>query len=247
METKLFEIVKDWPMRKKGLLVLIVPEQCLKERWSPLAVAVHRNYEVLAAFRYPMPERQEFGQSVVIGVRREKESKDWDMPWQNLQWPELPLDAPTPRWTLAPSAGVQLRRSEVSNEILLDAVSRSPLRHALILEALQPEPPLPRPPLPLRAGHNALLLAAGVEVEIDDPKHGKFLVKGSLDRASRKVRTEQKCDDEGNPEAEVDFYRTQYTLKVRALREAGTIESFTSAAPELEESLATEGEEDGQA
>ena len=233
LELEIFNAVKDWPMRKTGVLVLIVPKAILTVEYSDLARAVEASYEV-QAFDYPEPERDEFGQCVVIGTRRAKDISVWDTPaWAEMQWPTLPLDAPRARWTLKPSAAVNLRRIEVSDEVIGEVLATSPLRHALLQEALQPEPAQARPCLPLRAGHVALLLAGGLEQEVNDPEHGRFLVKGSLQSESRKIRADDKVDSDGTLIAHVDVYRTKYILNVAALRETGDVERFSSE-PEQE-------------
>ena len=106
---------------------------------------------------------------------------------------------------------------------MLNTAMHSPLRHTLLREASEPEQPLSRPPLPLRAGHVALLLAGGLCDElIDDPVQGRFLVKGMLLTGSKKIHAETK------EVGEVETYRTDYSILVRALRESGEIESYTS-------------------
>ena len=236
MELELFKRVSDWPVRKTGLLVLIVPKAIITEEYSSLAMELEKRYEV-QPFSYPDPEAQEFGQCVLLGVRRVKDVPAWNTPaWASMDWPTLPLDSPHPRFTAKPSAGVTLRRIELSDELVLDALSRSPLTHALLRDALAPEKPLARPPLQLRAGHIALLLAGGLEQEVNDPVHGRFLVKGSLHVGQRKIRTDTKENSDGEKIAEVDVYRTTYTLAVKALRDkTGDVEAYTSEEPELEQ------------
>ena len=116
------------------------------------------------------------------------------------------------------------------DEVILNSVFKSPLHHALLREATAPELPPARPPLPLRSGHVALLLAGGLETEIDDPKEGRFLIKGRLNKANRKYKTEEKTGRNGEA-FKVDIYRTCYELAVKILREEdGTVESYTSEA-----------------
>jgi hypothetical protein len=99
----------------------------------------------------------------------------------------------------------------------------------LLRDALAPDPQLSRPPLPLRAGHVALLLAGGLcDSVIDDPVHGRFMVKGSLKTSVKKIRTDEKG------ERSIDVYRTRYALNVRVLRENGTLENYTSEPEEQE-------------
>jgi hypothetical protein len=236
MEEELFDQVKDWPMRKKGLLVLVIQKSVLKDKYG-IARKIEQHFSVDAVFDYPMPEREEFGQCVLIGKRRDQDKKSWDSDpagWQEPVWPVLPLDPPRHRWTLWPSSGnVALRRVEVPDALLRLTTDKSPLKHALLREALLPEPPLARPPLPLRAGHTALMLAGGLcDCVMEDAEHGKFMVKGTLEVSRRKVKSEDKLDNEGNPCAIVDFWRTNYALKVKALRDTGNVEVYSSESAE---------------
>jgi SAM-dependent methyltransferase len=245
LELILFDKIKDWTMRKKGILVLILPKAVLIERWSELAMAIERHYTV-DPFDYPEPEAQDYGQAVLVCRRREKENTSYDTPgWTTTIWPTLPLEAEHPRWTLAPSASVSLRRIEVSDAVLLEAVAKSPLRFAMIRESLAAEPPLARPALKLRPGHTALLLAGGLlDTMLDDPVHGKFLIKGMLKVSTRKVKTEEKLDESGNVCAIVDYLRTHYALRVTALRNTGAVEKYSSEEldTELEGGMVTSGE-----
>jgi SAM-dependent methyltransferase len=236
LELELFKRVKDWPVRKTGLLVLIVPKSIITEDYSSLAMELEKHYDV-QPFNYPEPEAQEFGQCVLIGTRRVKDEKVWNTPaWAGMDWPTLPLNSKHPQFTAKPSAGVTLRRIELSDEVIVDALSRSPLKHTLLHEALAPEPPLARPPLPLRSGHIALMLAGGLcDTMVDDPTHGKFMVKGTLNVGQRKIRTDEKLDSNGEVCAMVDVYRTRYELAVKALRADGTVEAYTSEEPTNEE------------
>lgn len=235
LEAQLLDVVKEWT-RKDGLLVLIVPASVLQEEYGDLPYLLTQWYETLATYDYPLPERKDFGQCVYIGQRREQQLRSYDAPaFPKMPWPELPLDAPKPLFTAPKSANVTLRRVEVPDAVLLDSLSRSPLKHALLQDALAPEPPLARPPLPLRSGHVALLLAGGMcDSVIEDKEHGKFMVKGSLNVSNRKMRTEDKLDSDGTKIAEVDVYRTRYELNVKALKADGTVEAYTSEPePEL--------------
>jgi SAM-dependent methyltransferase len=245
LELILFDKIKDWTMRKKGILVLILPKAVLIERWSELAMAIERHYTV-DPFDYPEPEAQDYGQAVLVCRRREKENTSYDTPgWTTTIWPTLPLAAEKPKYVLQPSAGVTLRRIEVSDEVLLAAVERSPLRFAMLRQSLAAEPPLARPPLALRSGHLALLLASGMTTELSDPEHGKALIKGTLHRFKRKIKTEDREDSDGNIVAQVDYFRDTYELRVKALRDGtGAVETYTSEEELAPPELVAEGDDD---
>ena len=238
LEYELFDEVKDWPMRKDGLIVMIIPKKVIADRLSGFPRYLDKHYAVEGFWDYPLPEREEFGQCVWIGRRRAVERFSYDMPgWLEMEWPTLPVDEPIRKPFIAkPSANLTLRRIEVGDDVLSDSLSRSPLRHALLREAMAPEPPLPRPPLSLRAGHVALLLAGGLcDSVIDDPDKGRFMIKGTLSVSRRKVKTEPKENADGETVAEVDYYRTKYALNVRALCERGGVIETYSSEPEEEE------------
>ena len=248
LEEILFEHVKTWTMRG-GLLVLIVPESLLEYRWS-FTQQIERCYDVLAVFKYPEPERSEFHQAVLVGRRRPKDLDAWDViptGWQENDWPTLPLHGPS-RWTLKPSGPVTLRRIEVPDELLSQTIAKSPLRFALLREAMAPEPGLARPVLPLRPGHVAMLLASGLDnLTITLPDGSKARVKGSLVKTRRKVAEETKEDADGEAVATVDRYRDVFDLRVKTLESNGQISNFNSEPPQdAVLNTETEGEEDGE-
>jgi hypothetical protein len=157
-----------------------------------------------------------------------------------MEWPVLE-DEPKRHFNVQSSAGVTLRMVDVPDEIILAMLERSPLKHSLLQEALASEPPIARPPLSLRSGHIALALAGGLCDQVVESDSGKFLVKGTLTSSVRKKKTVEKFNAEGAKIAEVDYMRTHYDLQVRCLREEGTVETYSSAEPELEE-VAVDGE-----
>jgi len=129
---------------------------------------------------------------------------------------------------------VTLRRTRLGNDVIVDAVGRSPLRSGLLREAAAPAPPIGRPLLPLKAGHLALALAGGLCDGIIDANGTRFLIKGTLSSAVRRVSTKPQIDDSGNKVGEIDTFRTRYEMNVRCLRNDGSIENYTSAEPETE-------------
>jgi hypothetical protein len=124
----------------------------------------------------------------------------------------------------------------LGNEIILDTLSRSPLRGSLLREAAAPAPSIGRPLLPLRAGHLALVVSGGIaDGIIEAGKDGRFLLKGMLSSAVRRVSTKPQIDDLGNTTAMIETWKTKYEMKIRVLRSDGSIENYSSAEPETEE------------
>ena len=96
--------------------------------------------------------------------------------------------------------------------------------------------------LPLKHGHLALALAGGLCDGIIESGGNRFLLKGTLTSAVRRVSTKPQVDDNGTTVAEIDTYRTRYEMNVRCLRNDGSIENYTSA-----ETAAEDAESDSDA
>jgi len=239
-ESTLFNRVKEWPARGTGLMLTVVPDYVLADVEVGLAVAIERDYELLGLWRYPEPEYQEFKQCVLLARRREKALNKTKLTFP--RWAENPdkwsvlRDDMKPIATLQPVVKIPtLRRTRLGNDVIVDSISRSPLRAGLLREAAAPAPPIGRPLLPLKAGHLALALAGGLCDGIIDANGTRFLIKGTLSSAVRRVSTKPQIDDSGNKTGEIDTFRTRYEMNVRCLRSDGSIENYTSAEPETEE------------
>jgi SAM-dependent methyltransferase len=239
-EVALFNRIKEWPARGTGLLLMIVPDYVLADAEVGLATAVERDYELLGLWRYPEPEYQEFKQCVLLARRRDKALNKTRLTFPHWavnpeQWQVL-QDAMKPIATLQPVAKIPtLRRTRLGNELILDTLSRSPLHGGLLREAAAPAPPIGRPLLPLKAGHLALALAGGLCDGVIDAGGQRFLIKGTLASAVRRVATKPQFGDSGMIVTEIDTYRTRYEMNVRCLRSDGSIENYSSAEPETEE------------
>jgi len=240
MEHVLFNLVKDWPAKSTGLLLMIVPDYVLADPDVGLATAIERDYELLGLWRYPEPEYQEFKQCVLLARRRDKALNKTKLTFP--RWAANPdtwsvlRDDMKPVATLHPVTKVPtLRRTRLGNDVIIDTLSRSPLRAGLLREAASPAPPIGRPLLPLKAGHLALVLAGGLADGVIESGKERFLLKGTLRSAVRRISTKEQLDDRGVKTAEVDTYRTRYEMAVRCLRSDGSIENYSSAEPSEEE------------
>ena len=247
-EAALFNRVKEWPARGSGLLVMIVPDYVLADAEVGLAVAVERDYELVGLWRYPAPEYQDFKQCVLLARRRERALNKTILTFP--RWASEPSKRPVLRDDMKPVATltpvqktVTLRRTRLGNDMILDSVSRSPLRSGLLREAAAPAPPIGRPLLPLKHGHLALALAGGLCDGVIESGGNRFLIKGTLTSAIRRISTKDQVDADGGKVAEIDTYRTRYEMNVRCLRSDGSIENYTSAEPAAEE-LETEVSEE---
>ena len=239
-EAALFNRVKEWPARGTGLLLMIVPDYVLADVDVGLAVAVERDYELLGLWRYPEPEYREFMQCVLLARRREKALNKTKLTFP--RWAENPEAWPVLRDDMKPVATLQpvqktvtLRRIRLGNDVIVDSISRSPLRAGLLREAAAPAPPIGRPLLPLKPGHLALALAGGLCDGIIESGGNRFLIKGTLTSAVRRVSTKPQIDDSGNKVGEIDTFRTRYEMNVRCLRNDGSIENYSSTEPEAED------------
>ena len=246
-EVALFNRVKEWPARGTGLMLMIVPDYVLADAEVGLAVAVERDYELLGLWRYPAPEYQDFKQCVLLARRREKALNKTKLTfprWANNpeQWPVLRDDMKTIAAIQPVQKAVTLRRVRLGNDVIVDAVSGSPLRSGLLREAAAPAPPIGRPLLPLKHGHLALALAGGLCDGIIESGGNRFLIKGTLTSAIRRVSTKDQVDPDGSKVAEIDTYRTRYEMNVRCLRSDGSIENYTSGNDQ-EESVTQQPDE----
>ncbi len=236
LELLLFNRVKEWA-RRGGILIFILPDYVLGDAKAGIALAIEREYEVLSVHHFPEPDYAMFKQVVLVGKRRERaKSKgsiampDWAKP---TTWPALPDDWLQPKIEIPPSLNIpKVRRIALSKDVILDAVSRSPLRGCLLREAmgeaLKVEPPL----LPLREGHLALALAGGLCDGVIEQGDDRFLMKGTLEAKILNTKNTERFNAMGDKTADVEHWKTNYVMNVRCLRESGDIEEYTSAEGE---------------
>lgn len=102
--------------------------------------------ELLGLWRYQEPEYADFKQCVLLARRREKALNKTKLTFP--RWASSPDKWPVLRDDMRPVATIQpvqkiptLRRIRLGNEIILDTLSRSPLRTSLLREAAAPAPP----------------------------------------------------------------------------------------------------------
>ena len=170
-------------LAEHGVLVFIVPRRRLPV--SARFLAAH--YRRLACWAFPHPERAAFDQVVLTGCRRARSQPDPAAEQQLHRWAEEELraltPAPTPLYTVpATPAGDLLFSTRTVDPLAAAAEARRTglWTHATITDALwPPQTPRPRPLLPLRRGHLAMLVAAGFLDNLCLEANGqRLLVKG---------------------------------------------------------------------
>ena len=170
-------------LAEHGVLVFIVPRRRLP--LSARFLAAH--YRRLACWAFPHPERAAFDQVVLTGCRRARAQPDPAAERQIHRWAEAELreltPAPSPLYTVpATPAGDLLFSTRTVDPLAAAAEARRTglWAHATVTDALwPPETPRPRPLLPLRRGHLAMLVAAGFLDNLCLAANGqRLLVKG---------------------------------------------------------------------
>jgi SAM-dependent methyltransferase len=187
-----------------GLLVFIVPQRRLAVSARYLA----GHYTRFSCYRFPDPEYTDFGQVVLLAVKRdgvvgEARWKEQIEAWATEPLPELPLaGSAEPLYDLpALPAGPVLFASQVFDP---EAATREAREHGLwaspaLAERLWPAEERPvRPLMPLRRGHLAVLIAAGFLNNILLQADGRrLLVKGRTYKELVPVES-------GDPEVEIE-------------------------------------------
>ncbi len=187
-----------------GLLVFIVPQRRLA--LSARYLAGH--YTRLACYRFPDPEYTDFGQVVLLAVKRdgvvpEGQWRPQIEAWASEPLPELPPPGSTePLYDLpALPAGPVLFASQFFDpEVAAQQARQSGLwASPTLAERLWPAEERPvRPLMPLRRGHLAVLIAAGFLNNILLEANGRrILVKGRTYKEMVPV-------DSGDPDVEVE-------------------------------------------
>lgn len=167
---------KGW-LQAGGLLVWIVPEHVARREDARKLLAAW--YEGLSIFRFPDPEYAAFEQVVVLGAQRARRAAapPWEIPeelpilgTQGNPY-ALPAPAPLPRFYFHPAAP--------SAEDLQELAARAPRDFPEIAAPPAPLETQVRPLLPLRSGHLAMFLGAGMVNNCELRRDGqRLLVKG---------------------------------------------------------------------
>ena len=223
-----------------GILVYLVPQHLLGYRDVARLLAGH--FEDLVVRRFPDGEYERFKQVVVLARR-----KPYATPTQDaltailaLRDPALaPLEDAVAPWPLAvPAAPVRAKCYRVD----LSEREQVALGHACgwpagLLQAIQPQTQQAfHPPMPLKKGHIAMLMASGLMGTLLVEKDGqRLLVKGRV-RKTQDVSTTE--TDEGDV---VTIRRDRFTTTVGVVRPDGV--EVLSDVPGLTAFMEAYGEE----
>ena len=218
-----------------GVLVLIVPENQLRDFWGALA----RFLLVDGLWRFPDPEYDDFGQAVVVGHRVPEHTAQRNrsfMAWcHQTRWtdpPSLPPLAPrlasesavaVPeghrplRYRLAPD-----RPEMLAAHVALTGGAFAQLKARTVRATAPSADHAVRPPLPLHRGHLATLLAAGVLSGALGTGEQRHLVRGRV----VPVDTVETQDSE---DALVTITRRSFRVTVTTLAPDGALHEWKSA------------------
>lgn len=196
-----------------GVLVLHAPVNRMGHRH--LLDMLHRHFEKLSHLRLP-PELMPFGECLAVGIRRKESEK------QSMATPLRPWDG---SFYVAPPTKQRPRsmnKFEPTDVEIAAALEKAPFWNDY---KTQPKPPLPRPILPLNAGHLGLVLAGG---QLD----GAFCPADTVAHVVRGVAFKEEY--EAKNEVEENDKKTTHTvvisqrikLKVRALLPGGEIKEL---------------------
>jgi hypothetical protein len=205
-----------------GVLIYIVPQIRLNRNIVRLLAS---SLEKVRVFRFPDPEYCDFGQAVVLGVRKAGHSLDEALALELQKVPnrELkPLSEAASALYQVPTAGpLKLFRSTVIDPADLEKqMVQSPLWRRFDAMTTRTEVRVPRPPLPLHSGHLGLLLAAGKLDGVVGAGADLHLVKGKVKKVVSKVE-EYKGDV--LEQRELD----RYVVSIKILNRNGEIRELT--------------------
>lgn len=175
-------------LRRKGLLIFIIPKEAL----SHCAKMLSYRYKKIQVFKFPDDEYEAFKQLVVFGYRGDGKDDDMENHLHTIgNWPEwrqaLPLTtldeaASTEKFTMLPSGEIKSFKSLKINLDDLAAVVNSKgtiMEDLFQLEATDTI----KTPMPLRKGHMAMLLASGYMNGEFKNLTDWYLVKGSTKKS----------------------------------------------------------------
>ncbi|MFQ5859731.1 MAG: DUF6094 domain-containing protein, partial [Anaerolineae bacterium] len=232
LELAFLRETQEWLMAE-GVLVYII----LQHRITPhIAARLATHFREVRVYRFPGPAYDPFRQVVIFAVKRDAPQRDDQAALaiaqaKNTRLPELPAKAEEPyRIPPLPETRFYFRSAEVDpREALAEAFEAGVWHSRAWVDALIPlnTTQAVQPLMPLRRGHIAMALAAGLldNMEIADIDGKRFLVKGRL----RKVQEDITTDEDRESEMRRKLDRFQTLITVLDLEE-GTLTTLGSEA-----------------
>lgn len=167
-------------LQVSGILIFIISQNRLDEK---IAKLLSLNFENIQVFQFPNDEYQSFRQIVVFGAKKENPEPDLPKLQELMCVPDriLPeiMENPSITYQVTETKEITLFKSSVVDLLELEKVlEKSPLWARL--ENVRKELGSNRPPLPLRTGHLALVLASGyLDGEVGENEN-LHIVKGRV-------------------------------------------------------------------
>ncbi len=208
-------------LKPGGVLIYIIPQARLTARVARILTA---HFDDIRLFRFPKGEFERFGQVVVLGVRRARASRDGvpealrDVPEKKLR--VLPARA-KPVYDIPSSPKIPIF---TSREIDVEALAQELAASALGKTEVGPKDNgRDRLPVPLHAGHVALLLAAGELDGVVGKGRDRHVVRGYVKKT---VDTSREEDERGN---ETVRETERFEVQIKTLSKDGEIRVLSGA------------------
>lgn len=228
-----------------GLLIYVIPRDQLTPR---LIAFLTRNYEALEVRRFPDPEFAAYSQIVVLGRRKAVALPDPEAEQRLADGieGELPplLPRTNPVYTLPPTGEERFyfRGTQVNpNDLLEESLRQGAWATAVWTQWTTPPDPkdeLLEPLMPLKKGHLAMLIAAGLLQNLLLRRgETRILVKGRVYKVSEEVPS-------GDPKVKIekDRFITEITaldLADGSLRQLNTPDALSAFMEEWQQELAS--------
>ena len=236
LEFKFLKIATPW-LAPKGLLFFIIPQGRLDLKMGKYLTTKFTN---IKALRFPDPEYSAFKQIVVIGTKRNTFIQDEGAAVELVFKIKSELPALEPdlleKYTIPPidrQAKWYFRGLELDPQLALEEAKRSGVWHSKEWHKwLEPNEDLNlRPLMPLKIGHLAQLIAAGLLQNMLMERDGKkLLVKGRTYKVIKKVES-----NNPNEEIERDQFVTEITTLDLVTGEVAKLETPETLSAFIEE------------
>lgn len=216
LELTFLRETQEWLMTG-GVLVYLIPQPRIT---TDIAVRLATHFEQVRLFRFPGTSYDRFRQVVILAIKRQQPRRDDRMALtiaqaRNDQLPELP-PATTKTYRIPPMAETRFyfRAAEVDpHEALTEALAAGVWHSRSWTDLVAPTETTHtiKPLMPLRRGHIAMALAAGLldNMRVSRDKR-QFLVKGRLRKVQEDITTDQDREDALN--RKLDRFRTSITV-----------------------------------
>jgi len=206
----------------KGVLAFVLPEYVVRGD-SDMQRHLMANFRQISMLRFP-EEHRKYDECVILAVKRGTPVTS-DKAERIL--PDVPVyDIPESR---NPS---RFEKVELTDTEVLAILANSPLRRSLLTP--KDMDVVPRPPIPLGAGHTALLVASGqldgIVRHPDEPPH---VVRGTVRKSEYLARTEVK--ENAKSTSTTQIYSERITPIVRVATVDGEIITIGAAQEESDE------------